>query len=890
MRGVPRYNIPMITAMLRFTLLLGILIPGAACEKEAPPPSLAGETPPWLLVNGLYNSGFEWIADDTTIPPKYGAYWSGAFSLEEGDPKDLVETGGAFQGDRFLRLKPGDGPVHQKVVADPRWTDRAEIILAVRLEAGATLEVTLRDGPGRKVTAVIEGGEKAPSREVKDDRAIVTARWSGKADDHDGITFRTVPSQDETPWTLVRLGAGQRFLENHGTLPTPRLLVILQNRGLPGTRADVDEAVAPIPWPRILGEALGRRILERIFCCLDTWFLGPDQGGLDLVDRKTGYVRVQRFHVETGDDHKPNPTGSLHTLYELLVRWLRFTRDQGWDEEVQQWTPYLERFVRTLLDHNFDPETQLPRSVAIATREPRSNVPVTVGAFILFLLDAREVLSDETLKARCLQQARRTADALLALQQAHDRPGDEAPNTLRYNPDTGRFEGKWPNWYGHIPPRLTPKGVIDRPARFNTAWAILTGRSFWYHFFKSASAVMAVHAKRPGEVDLPAIKRVLSRYHREWDAARYDLENDTDDHYGYLCEDLIPLIRNSGGRTGNALALVQKATDHRLSPAAARPDDTLWIQAVRLGTACAGDSPRPFKGLLDFYELPPGLNPSSSKKPLYREVLLELARNDLKGRQLTNAQFTDSFFKNWAMVCICFRGSYQGDCREHPQGYWHGDVGDVFGGPPTAAIKAQAFAYRAASPGERQQILSALGIIEHVTESTSARRYGYVAGLDEAVARQYGLLEKYVTGESYINAFGLVYVVTWLKFLPYLDTRQGPRPPGAVLVSMVESPDPTAALKARIEVSGPSGGRVAVPVFRGRTAPFPCPLSDRDGRMAAFSLPGGWQDRALRLDDSGRAVTEIDLEEYPLVLVQPILLDPSGTVPLALGEAIRLTP
>src|SRR5262245_54923298 len=32
-----------------------------------------------LEVNGLLNSGFEWIADSTTDPPKYGAYWLGAF-------------------------------------------------------------------------------------------------------------------------------------------------------------------------------------------------------------------------------------------------------------------------------------------------------------------------------------------------------------------------------------------------------------------------------------------------------------------------------------------------------------------------------------------------------------------------------------------------------------------------------------------------------------------------------------------------------------------------------------------------------------------------------------------------------------------------------------------
>jgi hypothetical protein len=566
------------------------------------------------------------------------------------------------------------------------------------------------------------------------------------------------------------------------------------------------------------------------------------------------------------------------------VRWLRFTREKGWRDEVDLWTPHLERHVCTLLDHNFDPDTHLPRSVSLPVLAPQNDKPVTAGAYIDFLLEAREVIGDTGLKDRCLVQARKTADTLLALQRAHDLPEDRHPNTVRYNKDKGRFEGAWPNWFGHIPHRLTPEGDIEHPARFNTAWAILSGRTFWYHVFKSASSIMAVHAIRPREGDLSGVDRVLARYHRDWDAARYDLENDTDDHFGYLCEDLVPLLRNSGGRSGRALRLLQEATDHRLPRDAASPDDTLWIQAVRLGTACAGDSPRAFKGLLDFYELPPDINRESSGNVLYRDALLELAANDLKGRQLTNGQFTESFFKNWEMVCICFRGAYQGDCREHPPDFWHGDVGDIFGGPPTSAIKAQTFAYRAAAPGERRQILSALGLIEHVTEATMARRYGYVYGLNPAVARQYELLEKYITGESLNSAVGLAYAVTWMKLLPYLDVQDQPIMPRVIPLGpggQRKGPDGN---HVRIEVQGPPGGLVVIPLFEGKAPPFPAPISFRDGRMAAFPLHAGWMDDPLQLDEEGRFEKELVLQGGLLAVVQPILLNPEVGAPLALGS------
>lgn len=822
--------------------------------------AVAREDTRTIRVNGLYNSGFEEIADGTTNPPKYGAYWLGAFSNKEGDSADLITQDAPFRGKRMLRLRPADGTVLQKVVADPRWSDRTKIILAVRLRGTAALEVTLEDGMGLSVKAVISGAS--------------TARWTRGDDPSSGIRLLEADG-----WTRVELDAGPRFARLHGASPIPRLNIRLRCEGPEGAVADVDEVYAAVHWPRMDGAALERSIVEKVLRSMETWLLPPEKGGLQLVDPKTGYVKVRTYDVDTGGDWNAQPYGRLHSFHEMLLLWTRFVREKGWKEEEDYWTPFLERIVQTLLDHNFDPNTHLPRMVSYKTRKPANHESITVGTYIDFLLEAREVITDKELKARCLNEARKTADSLIALQKRHDLPPDKVKNIIEKDPATGRYRFEFNNWFGLIPFRLTPLGLLDEPNKSNDSWIIRRGHTLWYHAFKTPASIMAVHAQMPRDGDMKAVKRALSIYRRKWDATRYDLEDDTDDHYGYHGEDLVPILKHSAGWMKKALELMQEATDHRLDRNAGRSDDTLWIQAVRLGTACAGDSPRAHTGLMNFFKLPPAANPVSSGLPLYREAILELARNDLKGRQLTNSQFTESFFKNWEMVCICYRGAYQGDCREHPPEYWQGDVGDTFGGPPTSAINSQACAYIVASPGERQQILSALGIIMHVTDRDLQREYGYAFGLDPAVARQYELPDKYVIGLSNKTAAGLGYVMAWLKLLPHLDTSPEPR------LEAASTKD-----GKKIEIHGPPGGRVALPRYVGTLPPFPAPLSHKDARMAAFPLPEGWADQSILLDGAGRASLEISTGDAKCVVIQPILMDPAGGAPLALGEALVLRP
>ena len=61
------------------------------------------------------------------------------------------------------------------------------------------------------------------------------------------------------------------------------------------------------------------------------------------------------------------------------------------DEEVARWTPELRTITTSLLDHNFDERTGLPRNVSAADPSP-SDDAVTIGNYVEFLLDARELV------------------------------------------------------------------------------------------------------------------------------------------------------------------------------------------------------------------------------------------------------------------------------------------------------------------------------------------------------------------------------------------------------------------------------------------------------------------------------------------------------------------
>ncbi len=812
-------------------------------------------------MNALLNPGFELVADGTTDPPKHGAYWLGAFSPVEGEAWSYVVDDRPFRGERLLRLSHACEPVVQKIVADPRWTDELRLTLALRTYRGGELQLTLEDGPGRTTLLRLATSETGVS--------ILDAAGAPVPT----LAVRAGPADD---WWQLAVDLGEVFAAEHGDRPVPRLQLRLAAGGAPKGLCDIDEISAAVAWPAVGEHELALWVEALVRWTLDEWLLPPSRGGLGLVDPATGYVRSYTLDVETGTPGGPEKLASFHSIHTLLLRWMAEARRRGLDDEVDRWQPALRVITSTLLRRHFDPTTGLPRMVEARDGTP-SDTAVTVQAFVDFLLDARELLDDAALREQCLQKARGVADALVRLHRQHDLPPDKAPPVPVWNAATRRIEGDLSNWFGHLPDRLTPAGEVETDRRFYTSWAILTGRTFWYELMRSPRALMRVHEVAPRPADLEVLHRAIGRFHRDWDATRYDLENDTDDHYGYLCEDLLALLEHSGGQAADALALVQQATDHRLSREATSAGDTLWVQGARLGTACAGDSPRAFDGPVRLYRLPGEINPISSGLALYRDAILELARNDLQGRQLTNAQFTESFFKNWEMVCICYRGTYQGDCREQPPEYWHGDVGDTFGGPPTSAIDAQTAAWQIAPAWARPEILARLSLIRDVTEASLRRPHGYLHGLDEAIARQYGLPEKYVMGLTSKSAAGLGYVFAWMRLLPELERTTPPRAPavsvGGEFLSVVGAP----------------GGRVALPT---QVDAIAGPVSAFDARMLALdlgALPGGLAGApVVQLDAEGRATVPRErLPAGPLV-VQPLALESETDAVLAIGEPLSL--
>jgi hypothetical protein len=207
-------------------------------------------------------------------------------------------------------------------------------------------------------------------------------------------------------------------------------------------------------------------------------------------------------------------------------------------------------------------------------------------------------------------------------------------------------------------------------------------------------------------------------------------------------------------------------------------------------------------------------------------------------------------------------------------------VGDTFGGPPQSAIDAQTAAFRVARPDERALILARLGVIRHVTDAALRRPYGYLYGLDQAVAAQYELPDKYVIGLSDESAAGLGYVLAWVRLLPYLSDAPAPRAPSAALEPADDG--------ARLIVRAAPGAVVALP---SAARPFPAPVSHADPRMLALDLaelPGGLAAAPrVTLDSAGVGVIPRDALPADAVLVQPLLLGPEDIL-LAIGEPTPL--
>ncbi len=289
-----------------------------APARPAPAPPVPAD-PPTLLVNGLLNSGFEWIADATSDPQKYGAYWLGAFAPREGDATSFVVDDRPWRGAKALRLAHTTGEVLQKVVADPRFTGRLVVTAAVRTARGGWLLLTLQDGPGRTTTVRITSDETglAVTDAAGDGVPLLAAAATPREEGNDG-------------WHRLSFDVGALFAKEHGAAPVPRLLLRLDCDGPNRAMVDVDELTLAVPWPGVEPAALRGWIGGLVRWTLDTWYLPASRGGLQLMDPATGYATGASFDVITGVRGEPERTAGLHTMHTLLLRWLQEARRRGW--------------------------------------------------------------------------------------------------------------------------------------------------------------------------------------------------------------------------------------------------------------------------------------------------------------------------------------------------------------------------------------------------------------------------------------------------------------------------------------------------------------------------------------------------------------------------------
>ncbi|HEX5012342.1 MAG TPA: hypothetical protein VFY71_18280 [Planctomycetota bacterium] len=825
----------------------------AKAARSAPAPAESDEGT--LLLDGLLNSGFELLADGNAKPPSYGAYWMGACAGTKTDPEAVVAAGDAFRGERFLHL-PAGSEVLQKIVAAPGHTSHLRVSLAMRGVA-AQLGLVLEDGSGQSagVRLVNDGTILRPI--ARAEGALLTSEDVTALAPRQAQGSAARAAGDAAEWRRASFDLGALLASRLHKAPQPRLVLRLSAIGPLGASMDVDEVIAEVRWPQPTEAELTEYASGLVRETLSRWFETPEHGGLGLVDALSGYVTHGRYDLETGARGPDETVGGLHAIHSLLVDWLREARRRGWQADVQRWTPVLQRCVRTLLQHGFDPDTGLPRLVSLPDETPLDDTAVALAPWVEFLLDAREQVVDEALAAQGLAQARRIADTLLALQQQHDLSPAEAPAGT-WDEARGRIVGNDGNWFGCIPDRLTPKGTIETDGRFDTSGAILTGHTSGHGLLRSARAIARVHALAPHPEDVPGLNRALAAYRRDWDVSRYEPARDDGRHYGHLVGDALDIALHAGAETPDALALVRSATDVRLARDAARIDDTRWIQAVRQGVACPADSSRAFLGLLQLDGLKPELSSPMSSPSLYHDALLELARNDLQGRQLANTRFTGSGFRLW--------DSDQDDGREHEAGWW--DAGEDGGaGPPTSAIDAQQAALRGARAGERLPLLAALALIRDVTDAGLRRPYGWLDGVHET-AREDQLPDD--------SGAGLAYVAAWMRLLPCLSTD--PEEP----LPALEIVDGGAALR----LSGPPGATIVLAQAEELFATRP---SEGDSRLLPIDDVGGtagtWPPR-VPLDAAGTAKVGRRGPPGAQGWVAPLVRGPAGEVVQA-GAAVH---
>lgn len=830
-------------------LVTAILALGSAVDERA----LATSADPTLFaVNVILNSDFESVADSTTEPVKRGAYWRDAFVHQKGDPTDRIV---AVADDQHALLLAPDaagvcGPVSQIVTLYGPAAERFEMTLRVRFADLAAL-------PDAGVDATAPRGALLLQVQSQGERAIRYRIGAGDAGD-DTIPIEPGSAVDAEGFCSVRLPVGADFVRVTGGPPAPWNRLIL-------TAADgpvlVDDVYGSHFLPRIQPRELRELLLQDVRDMLAV-FLGKDGTpvpGLELVDRRSGYQVGVQHNVVTGEVLARSTIGVRNGIHDIMLAYLETADDAREHQPLRLLVRrIMQAHLKSYLTNNVYEPTGLYCLYDVSKGQPIADQAVVPTSFIHYVLDVTELPYPElqALRGKALERVEKMADQMVEIRKQHDLP-----------PDKPFGRGPRGNWFGRMPEKLTPEGALDVPHKhkgtYDQAWAIKSNRS-WYHDFDSAEGIARVHGLVPKASYAETIDRVIELFDRVFDAERYDLENDTDDHYGMNVEALLHGYRSGGHRLTQLRDFAQTMTDYRL-PRDLPWHQNLWVEGIRLGSFTTGDQPRAYRGPVWLHNTPQGANPASSGWRGYEYALRELAKSDLKRRLLDDGYMTEASSYQWEMISACYDGSYIGPCSENRK--WEGDMGDQFAGPSANSFRALGRTLELCRRGPDKEFVAWYYLVQAHTAELYRQRYGYRFGMSKETGRRYGIPERYLAGFSDTEPYMLATTVVHAETLSSVDLDYVA---DTVRIAEVRL---TADGAVRVAVTGPAGRSVHVSVAD-HTAYSEVGITDWRLRFT----PAGAPSAEVVLDAKGRgqAVVVCRLGDSMTASVDAILPTPDG--------------
>lgn len=687
-----------------------------------------GQAPPFehdaslFAVNAVMNSGFELVADSTTTPAKYGAFWRDAFVPEPGTPDDRIEE---YADDRrALFLQPGASEVSQIVTLYGPESVRFTLTLRVRPTQNAGLRVRFQTQNERQIVYALRSAALASDSETDGTALHIVA-----SDPPDGEGFHH-----------YRLALGADMMTETGAPPDPWCRLSFSAEGGPVL---VDDVVGAHFLPRVKPTELRELLLDEVRDLLKIQLgsrdaKNPKLRGLGLVDAETGYQTGTLHNVETGEVKSWNTTHlGIGGAQILMLRYLRIEDEDPDSAALQDLVrKRLRTFLFSLFKQNIYGPTGLYCLWNQRDQQQQLEAALVGSAFIEYVMDAAaQFPNDRRIPQHALEVCDKMAMAMVNSRDQHDLPRDVP---------FGRGPGG--NWFGRMPEKLFPSGLLAKPmsGSYDQAWAIQSDRSWYKDFDPTVGlALMWRHTARPRYLE--AIHQVIAKFDRQFDASRYDLENDTDDHYGHNARMSLEAYARSGHQIPELLQFAQEITDYRL-PRDLPWDKGLWIEGLRLGSFTTADQPRAFLGPSRLHNMTAEENPESHDLEAYRHQVRELAKADQKRRILDDGHTNDASSYLWEMISACFIGDDIQPCNKGLK--WEGDMGDQFFGPNVNGFKALSRSIEISDPGGDREFVAWYAAMHAHTLKVYRRAYGYRVGLPVETGRRYDIPEKYLEGWS----------------------------------------------------------------------------------------------------------------------------------------------